>query len=409
MVIGLTAEFTMAEKKDKARIYLDQNAFSHIARTKGEWRENPYAQVLKKHEAIAEVWVSPTHVVELALCPDASLRKRLAEIMLALSSGRRMMRDYGTLVVAGFLAYVESRCAGSISSRSYVEYYDETLKQLFLGALALMAMEHEPNPSVIERVTRMKVESRWLRAEAGKDPHSWVAAVKECASELRLTAGPTRPELAAKTLEGLAAEIRDFEQQAQRIDKKDRVAVDKERALFVRAYAVGDVFDALDSTFGQLPGDLHLTFNFPLLADNWTDVSAQLKCRPLPKEPALDNHALWMLDELVRSLWKPENGGVSAASLAQEALFRDYVDRLNESEKDRNERIKREGENLPTDSLTFDADHAGLALGNINVFVTRDQVLLNSCKTIAKAWAEPLKWQCEPVFSPEQLEKAITR
>jgi hypothetical protein len=399
----------MVEKKDKTRIYLDQNAFSHIARAKGDWRENPYAQVLKKHEAIAEVWVSPTHVVELTLCPDSSLRKRLAEIMLALSSGRRMMGDYGALVVAGFLAYVESRCAGSISSRSYVEYYDETLKQVFLGALALMAMGHEPNPSVIERVTRLKVESRWLRAEAGKDPHSWVAAVKECASELRLTAGPARPELSAKTLEALVTEIHDFEQQAQRIDKKDRIAVDKERALFVRAYAVGDVFDALASTFCQLPGDLLLTFNFSLLANNWTDMSTKLKCRPLPKDPTPDNLDLWMLEELVRSLWKHENGGVSVARLAQEALLRDYVDRLNESEKDRDERIRKEGESLPTDSLTFDADHAGLALGNVHVFVTRDQVLLNSCKTIAKAWTEPLKWQCESVFSPEQLDKSIMR
>lgn len=407
----MTSEFTMADAtatKDKTRTYLDQNAFSHIARTQGDWRENPYAQVLKKHEDTAEVWVSPTHVVELTLCPDASLRKRLAEIMLALCSGRRMMRDYGTLVVHGFLAYVEAACPGGIASRSYVEHYDEALKQVFLGALALMATGHDPNPEVVARVTRLKVVNRWLRAEAGKDPHAWVAAVKDCAKELRLTTGPARPEVDVKQLDQLVTEIREFEEQAERIEKKDRAVVEKERELFVRAYAVGDVFDALGATFGQLPGDLLLTFNFSRLADEWPSVSAKLKCPLLPKEQSPDSHALWILETLVRSLWSPERG-ISTARLAQEALFRDYVDRLNESEKERKERLAQEGAGMPTDSLTFDADHAALALSNINVFVTRDQVLLNSCKTVAKAWAETLKWECQPVFTPEQLDKALTR
>lgn len=393
--------------KDKTRVYLDQNVFSHIAREETDWCDDPYVRVLLRHSAHAEVWVSPTHVMELMLCRDTALRQRLAGVMLSLCEGRRMMRDYGSVVVAGFLTLVEHWCAGSISSRSYAKYYDETLKQLFLGGLALMATGHIPNSSVIEQLTRMKVENRWLRAEAGKEPHSWVAAVKDCATGLRLTANPARPELAEKTLDTLVTEIRDFERQAQRIDKKDRATVERERGLLVRAYAVGDVFEAISTTFGQLAGDLLLTFNFDHLAAEWASVSEKLRCSPLPKGPAPDHHAFWMLEELIRCLWHKENGGVSAARLSQEVVFRDYLDRLNETGKDREERLSRESGSLPTDSLTFDADHAALALGSINVFVTRDQVLLNSCKTVAKSWADELHWECRSVFSPEQLDKAL--
>ena len=95
--------------------------------------------------------------------------------------------------------------------------------------------------------------------------------------------------------------------------------------------------------------------------------------------------------------------------MAQEVLFRDYVDRLNESDKERKERLEQQGAGIPTDSLTFDADHAALALSQINVFVTRDQVLLNSCKAVAKAWADTLEWECTPVFSPDQFDKALSR
>jgi hypothetical protein len=230
--------------------------------------------------------------------------------------------------------------------------------------------------------------------------------VKDCAKELRLTPGPARPELSGRALDALVSEIRELEAQGRRIDQKDRIAVEKERALFVRAYAVGDVFEALSATFGQLPGDLILTFDFSRLAAEWPNVVAKLKCRPLPNETGPDLQA-WMLEELVRSLWHPDNGGVTAARLAQEVLLRDYVDRLNESDKERAERIAKDGEGLPTDSLTFDADHAALALSHVNVFVTRDQVLLNSCKTVSSAWAERLKWQCCPVFTPEQLRKSL--
>lgn len=358
---------------EKLRLYLDQNVFSNIAKTDGDWRSNKYVEVLDEHAANAEVWLSPTHVVELTLCSDPELRRRLAEIMLALSDGRRMMRDYGTLVVHGFLAFVEKACPGAVSSRAYLNHYDETLKQIFLGSLALMATGHEPSAAVVESLTRVKLENRWLRAEAGKNPEAWVDAVKDCATHLKLSVADPRPELSAKSRDELVGEIREFEEEARRIGKAARQAVDKNRAQFVRAYAVGDVFQALGATFGQLPGDLFLTFNFTQLANEWAAVCENLSCKPLPSEPAPDHHALWMTEELVRALWRPKNGGVSASMLSQEALFRDYVDRLNESDKERAERLADEDGRLPTDSLTFDADHAALALSNMNVFVTRDR------------------------------------
>src|SRR5579883_1915993 len=176
-----------ADPPRRVRVYLDQNVHSHIARGGPDWAKTEYAALLLgKLADVAEVWISPTHIVETLLCPASDLRRALAASMLALAEGRRMLPDYSTLLVNGFLAFVERACAEGILGREYPEHYDFTLKQQFLGATAMMALGYAPNPEVVQDITRLKLEGRCLRAEAGCDPHKWVAQVKDAAKSLRL-------------------------------------------------------------------------------------------------------------------------------------------------------------------------------------------------------------------------------
>ena len=390
----------------KTRVYLDQNVFSHMVRFDGDWRTSPYATVLKKHESRAEVWLSPALAVELILCPDKLLRRKLAESMLELSQGRRMMSDFATEAVRGLLAYTDAAFGSTVTNLAYVDYYDQTLKQIFIGSIALMACGLEPDRGVIDDLTRMKLEGRWLRAEAGCDPGEWVKRVLDCAQHLRLTVGPARSELSVKPLQELVAEIHEFETRTRRIEAKDRNVVERHRADFVLAYAIGDVFGSLASTLGRLPCDFVSTFELDAMLANWTVVGQRLGTAAtyvLGKELEFTPE---MINEIIRSMWSAGRG-IPIAEISQEVLLRDYMDRLNETPKELAQRVKKEGDSLPTDSLTFDADHGALALTKAHVFVTRDQVLLNSCKTISEKYSSKIKWKCDVVFSPEQLDKAL--
>lgn len=392
----------------RVRVYLDQNVHSHIARGGSEWRKTEYAALLLgKLAGVAEVWISPTHGVETLLCPEHALRRVLAESMLALADGRRMLPDYSTLLVNGFLEFVERTCAEGILGREYPEYYDLTLRQQFLGATAMMALGYPPNPDVMSDIVRLKLEGRWLRAEAGCDPHKWVTQVKDAARNLRLTPNEPRPELTKKTNDEIVADISTFEANASRIEQKDRDAVNGEKGLFARAYGLSDVLQSLDTTFNQLPGDLLFTFNFAKLRSSWPSIVTKLKCLPLPTEPAPDAHVFWMLVELGRSLWREENGGMPAAEIAQEVVLVDYLKRLNERVSEREKRQKQEGGKLPTDSLTFDADHAASALTQAHVFVTRDEILHTSTTSLAAKWEKRMHWKCEIAFTPEQMEEKV--
>ena len=222
-----------------------------------------------------------------------------------------------------------------------------------------------------------------------------------------LTPNEPRPDLTKKPNDEIVADITQFESKASRIEQKDRDAVNRENALFARAYGVSDVLQSLDATFNRLPGDLLFTFDFVKLRSAWPSIAEKLKCPPVPTEPAPDAHVFWMLVELARSLWRQENGGMPAAEIAQEVVLVDYLQRLNERVSERQKRQQEEQGKLPTDSLTFDADHAACALNQTHVFVTRDEVLLGSSTALAAKWETRMQWRCEVAFSPGQMEEKV--
>jgi len=180
--------------------------------------------------------------------------------------------------------------------------------------------------------------------------------------------------------------------------------------MIVRAYAVGDVFEALGATFDKLPGDLLFTFNFAALADVWTTEFVQKRgCAPLPAGKQLLDHSTWMIGEAAKSFWRPENGTIVAAEIAQGVIVGHYLERLNERGRERKRRLEHERKavQLPTDSLTFDADHASLALRRADVFVTLDANLGEISSKLAAGLAEKIEHKCAVVGTAAELRLAL--
>lgn len=117
-----------------------------------------------------------------------------------------------------------------------------------------------------------------------------------------------------------------------------------------------------------------------------------------------------MLTEAVKSLWDANNGVVLAAEIAQGVIIGHYAERLNERGRERKERLKRERSTnqLPTDSLTFDADHASLALRRADVFVTRDLNLAEVSEKLARSLESKIGWRCAVAGDPDALRAALT-
>jgi hypothetical protein len=62
---------------------------------------------------------------------------------------------------------------------------------------------------------------------------------------------------------------------------------------------------------------------------------------------------------------------------------------------------------LPTDSLTFDADHASLALRHADIFVTQDLNLAEVSDKIAEGLKASIGWRCAVVGDPDALRVAL--
>lgn len=391
----------------KRHVVFDHSVLSHIASTEGDWRENAYARVVRDHAEEVEVWVSPTHVVELMLLPNMDFRRRLADITLALCDGRRMMCDYGTLLAYEFLSYVEEACGHGSCNRSYLDSYAATEEHLFVGALGLLACGYVPEGEPIEKVVRAALHSRWLRAEAGRSARDWLQAARRAGSERLLSPYRGSASLEDRTNEDLVADIRAMESHVDPIEPAQLCAFDQQRELFIRAHVVHDVSEALGATFGRLAGDLMFTFDFVALSTNWRRAVNRLQCSTFPITHSPERQELWMLRQLTRSLWGLQKGGACAAMLAHQLLLGDYLARCPSVREDRtsNHRVKRD--RAPGAGLTFGAHHASLAFRLAHIFVTQDQGLLRAASSLAMAVGEGCSQPCRVVSSAEQLQTAL--
>ena len=59
------------------KVYPDQNIFSQILDAEKDWCRHTLVKLLEEYPDLVEIWVSPTHILELIQCSDSARRKEL--------------------------------------------------------------------------------------------------------------------------------------------------------------------------------------------------------------------------------------------------------------------------------------------------------------------------------------------
>src|SRR6266404_6154855 len=131
-----------AMKRRPLNVYLDQSLYGHFLNQPNvDWRKNELAALLLEAQAknTAQVWASPTHVLETLQTTDLQRRAKLASIMLELIEARRMWHGNELETLRHFGDFLKS-CAPKFVR--YPQFFKErmlTTRRIWLGALALVA------------------------------------------------------------------------------------------------------------------------------------------------------------------------------------------------------------------------------------------------------------------------------
>ena len=106
------------------KVYLDQSAYSQfLNQSPHDWKKADVASILLKARdaKIAEVWASPTNVLETAQATDR--RKDLANIILSLTDARRMWPGHEFERVRDFLGFFDVRAKGFWRQKEFYAHH----------------------------------------------------------------------------------------------------------------------------------------------------------------------------------------------------------------------------------------------------------------------------------------------
>ena len=120
-------------------VYLDQNVFGHILDSDRDWRRHELVGLLEEYPDKVEVWVSPTHILELSQCSDLDRRQKLAKIMLHLCGATRIWSGSEFWTVHSFGQFLNYFVPGAYNPRFFVSKYEQNAQLLWLGYLGLFA------------------------------------------------------------------------------------------------------------------------------------------------------------------------------------------------------------------------------------------------------------------------------
>lgn len=220
-------------------VYLDQSLYGHFLNEgNGDWRKNDVAALLLEAQAknVAQVWASPTHVLETIQATDLVRRSQLASAILELIDARRMSHGNELETLRHFADFLKI-CAPSFVR--YPEFFKErvlTTRRIWLGALALVAatdkLQLEP---LINSLVKVKTTSRLIHARFAINPGKWVDEMVENVNRQRTTTGNPFAEFDAMTLQQMETEIASLEPQFTKLTKRDLMHLNKERANLARA------------------------------------------------------------------------------------------------------------------------------------------------------------------------------
>lgn len=380
-------------------VYLDQNVYGHLLKN-NIWQNHPVAQALIEASAKgrAYVWISPTHVVELMQATDLSRRRALAHIMLTLSGARRMMKGPEFTLVEGFGEFLNDVLPGSYLPQFYIKPYIEQAQRLWLGYLALLALETpvELGPGVGD-IRRAKLESHLLHARIAADPDNSLNRVIQGALNCSVTVESDPLGLSKITDIEIEQELTKLRANVRPPSGATIKKIQRYRKEIAQVYGAIDIGGALHAIFGQFPLDLELTFDTAKIIKNWAMFQTKFHVPPLPspireidpdKEIISGDMAASVLNATIIAA---AHAGLAVASIGYHSLLRELEICLNQNR-------------LPTSGSTLDVDHATAAF-HCDIFVCHDDLLAANVKSYVKNIGRDV----EVVSGPKQLLKALER
>ena len=204
----------------------------------------------------------------------------------------------------------------------------------------------------------------------------------------------------------LVDEIRSFEDNAKRAPKAQAKLL-KNLESVIASYAAGEVVACFNRVMNSGIKQVH-SFRSDVAVSNWMEFRKLYSLDAFPD--GLDDGTRWVTAFNLIALGTKRKGLLSTTT-AMEIAFLDIAERLNERGKDRKKRLEneRKANRLPTDSMTFDADHAAYALTSCEVFVCQDALLRRSCTKAAKRLDNLTAGAMNPsvVGTADELEEAI--
>lgn len=377
------------------KVYLDHCVNSGLANVaNARWQDIGVGKVLAQAIAAgtAEVWTTPTEVVETLLWADfdehgqviesekLDLRMKCARSTLEMIEATRMAPSFEFVVVDNFLTALEMIAPGVVENRHYFELEQKQNQQVYLGLLAILAA-YRPldRPAAIEDLLRVKLTTRLLHSRFLLDPVKFVADLVATAAEFRVTSEDIFAEFDSRSLSDIRDEIEANLAAKKAITPVARNRLMKNKASIAQSYGAAELGECLGVVF-QDPIRMMLTFNIRAMKQHWqvlTDVAGQ---PPIPfpgpaedeacvDDPTLSANALSLLFRRFArfKLLVPQISPLVALGEIEMCL-------------NQNELPKGSG-------LAFDCQHAAM-LTRTNILVTHDERLANLAKRAIKVIAD---------------------
>jgi len=378
-------------------VYIDQNLIGHFLSSGADWRQHPIAALLLNAQSAgtAQVFLSPTHLMELSQMADAKERQTQAQVMLEIIAARRMWSGFDFFIMESFGAWLNSLIPGAYDSEPFVERCRRLSENLWLGKLGLLAATQDvPLGRGVEVICRAKAETHLIHARIAADPDAYIAKLVATMDGFATTTfDPLGTD--GLSLDDMRREAADLVVQAKRPSKATLALLTKERIAIASAYGSVDIGNAIRSILCW-PCALHLTFAIPKIVAGWTSVMEATGCPSLPKGVAMAD-AETLATDLPTALAVLLRACVRAAAGAELAVAcAGYYTVLRELEVCLNQK------RLPMPSLTLDVHHALAAL-RFDIFVTHDETLYENVRTFSTRFGRSV----EVVHDARQLKKAL--
>lgn len=400
-------------------VYLDHCVVSSICKQPGKnWREVGMGKVLSKSadEGVAEVWTSPTEILEVLLCAKfdddgklldstadekkkLDLRISMAKCLLEMTEAKRMAPPYEFFIVEDFMEMLRRVSDDLIYTDMHFNLFRQHSIERFIGLLGLIAgYRHLDRPEAAKSLLRTKITSRLLHSRFACDPDGFVDRVIDCAENYRVTTEDIWKEFDQKPLNRLINEMDQNEAKSVKMDKRTKTKLQKHKGEVARVYGAAELGPALVSVFPNV-AYIVSTFNMPAIKKHWAKIVGDPNAHPPacmgpPGEKCPDDLVVQM--RALSELFLP----VAAKRLAVATIPSQVV--LGELE------LCLPNDTLPTKGLTFDSQHAAM-LTRMQVFATQDGKFANLARRAAGLISKDCGWDVSVATDAAALEKQIKK